>query len=199
MEGHLTMHDVSSEITVKAPLEQVYNQWTQFEEFPQFMESVKEVRQLDDRRLSWRAEVLGKELEWDALIDEQVPDQRIEWHATSGREQRGVVRFEAWDMGETKVQLEMHYDLDGPAETIANSVGLLRREIGNDLERFKKFIEARAAETGAWRGTIADPAALDERALAEERQRRPDDAPDAAAAPGGTPIVDERTGEPGPG
>ena len=73
------MERVEKIIEVNRPLSTVYNQWTQFEEFPFFMDGVKEVRQIDDTHLYWRAQVWGKEKEWEAEITEQEPDRRISW------------------------------------------------------------------------------------------------------------------------
>lgn len=190
-EMEVLMQIISEEAVVNAPLDQVYNQWTQFEEFPSFMKNVEEVRQLDDRRLFWRANLLGEDVEWEAVIDQQIPNERIEWHAVDGRANRGLVRFEPWEAGQTKVSVEMQYELDGLAENVANAVGLVGRDLKGDLERFKDFIENREHETGAWRGRIARTDQPDERAIAEERQREPG----PAAAPGGTPVLDERTGD----
>ena len=75
------MASIEKNIEVDVPVRTAYNQWTQFEEFPRFMEGVVEVRQLDDTHLHWKATVGGKELEWDAVITEQLPDQRIAWTA----------------------------------------------------------------------------------------------------------------------
>lgn len=184
------MHTVEREILVQAPVSKTYNQWTQFEEFPRFMEGVVEVRQLDDRHLYWRVDVMGHEAEWEAVIDEQEPDTRIEWHTTSGRNVRGAVRFEPWDMGVTKVLVEMEYDVDGFGEAVADALGVVERRVEGDLERFRDFVESVPQETGAWREDLAEQPPVDERRVAEERQR----APGASSAPGGGPIVED-TGE----
>src|SRR5919108_5038260 len=104
------MAKIEKSIEVNAPLRAVYNQWTQFEEFPEFMQGVKEVQQLDDTHLHWCAKVAGKEMEWDAEIFEQVPDQRISWRSTSGKENAGTVHFEQLAADRTKVFLSMTYD-----------------------------------------------------------------------------------------
>ncbi|MGE3858331.1 MAG: SRPBCC family protein [Dehalococcoidia bacterium] len=184
------MHSIERDTVVEAPIEQVYDQWTQFEEFPRFMEGVTEVRQLDDRHLHWRAQVLGSEREWDAEIDQQLADARIRWHSTSGKPINGAVFFERWDMDRTKLTLQMEYELDGAAETVADALGFIGRQVEGDLERFKDFIESRPAATGAWRGEIADEWQPDVRAEAEERQREPG----PGSAPGGNPAVDTPRG-----
>lgn len=151
------MTQVERQIVVEKPVRDVYNQWTQFEEFPRFMEGVKEVQQLDARRLHWRAEIAGREKEWEAEIREQVPDQRIIWHSTAGAETAGIVSFEPEGPDRTRVRLQMSYDTDGFLEGVGDALGLVSRRAEGDLERFKSFIEARPAATGAWRGEIENP------------------------------------------
>jgi uncharacterized membrane protein len=136
----------------------VYNQWTQFEQFPKFMEGVKEVRQLDDRRLFWRAEILGQEVEWEAEIYEQIPDQRIAWRSITGHPNRGAVYFTPVGTGKTRIMLTLEYEPLGAAERIANALGALSLRVEGDLRRFRKFIEERGVETGAWRGEINEGA-----------------------------------------
>ena len=147
---------IKTSIEVDCPLSQVYNQWTQFEEFPRFMDGVKEVRQLDDQRLHWRADIAGKEKEWTAKITEQIPDDRIAWTSESGEYTSGMVNFARLGMDRTKVALEISYDPQGFLENAGDAVGLVSRRIENDLEHFKEFIENRGHESGAWRGTIRE-------------------------------------------
>jgi uncharacterized membrane protein len=148
------MATIEQSIDVRAPLRAVYNQWTQFEEFPQFMEGVKEVRQLDDRRLHWRAVVGGKEVEWDAEITEQRPDERIAWTSRAGAWNAGVVTFHRIDDARTRVMLQVDYDPQGVVENVADALGVVQARIKGDLERFETFIERRGRETDAWRGEI---------------------------------------------
>ena len=148
------MESIEKTIEVDAPLSRVYNQWTQFEEFPQFMEGVKEVRQLDDKRLHWVAEIGGKRKEWDAEIFEQVPDQTIAWRSMSGAKNSGQVSFAPAGNNGTRVCLKLNYDPAGALESVADALGVVGRRVEGDLERFKKFIETRRQETGAWRGEI---------------------------------------------
>ena len=148
------MADVTKTIDVNVPVSTAYNQWTQFELFPQFMEGIEEVRQLDDKRLHWKAEIGGKTEEWDAEIDEQIPDQRIAWHSTSGASNAGVVTFHYVDPQTTRVALQMAYEPQGVVENVGDKLGVLSRRVEGDLERFKKFIEERGSETGEWRGEI---------------------------------------------
>ncbi len=148
------MSRAEHDIVVDAPLRAVYNQWTQFEEFPQFMDAVEEVRQLDDAHLMWRASIAGRQVEWEAEIKEQVPDERIIWSAVEGRVNAGLVSFESQGADQTKVHLEISYDPDGLQEHIGDALGFVSGNVRGDLERFKTFIEERGRETGGWRGTI---------------------------------------------
>ena len=148
------MARVEHEVEVNVPVRTAYNQWTQFEEFPRFMEGVKEVRQLDDKRLHWHAEVAGEDREWEAEIREQVPDEKVIWQSTSGAVNAGVVRFDPIDGEKTRVHLEMSYEPEGAMENLGDMLGVMSRRVKGDLERFKEFIEERGTETGAWRGEI---------------------------------------------
>ena len=148
------MATIEKSIEVEVPVRTAYNQWTQFEEFPKFMEGVKEVRQLDDKRLHWRAEVLGKDVEWIADITQQIPDQRITWRSTSGAKNAGSVSFEPLGPNRTRATLRIEYEPEGAAETAGSMLGLVSARVEGDLKRFKKFIEERGQETGQWRGEI---------------------------------------------
>jgi len=148
------MDHVEKCIEVDAPLSMVYNQWTQFEEFPKFMQGVEEVNQMGDKRLRWRAEIAGKVVEWDAEIFEQIPDQRVAWRSTSGPLNSGMVNFESLGPNRSKIWLKINYKPDGAVEKIGSVLGIVSQRVEGDLERFKEFIEARGAETGAWRGQI---------------------------------------------
>ncbi|NLX11664.1 MAG: SRPBCC family protein [Chloroflexi bacterium] len=148
------MASAEKSIDINLPVRTVYNQWTQFEQFPHFMEGVEEVRQLDDKRLQWRAEIMGREETWTAEIDEQIPDKRIAWHSLSGAHNAGVVTFHYLDEHTTRVMLQMEYEPEGPIEKAGDLLGFVSRRVEGDLKRFKEFIEERGAETGAWRGTI---------------------------------------------
>lgn len=150
---------IEKSIDVKVPVRTAYNQWTQFEDFPRFMEGVKEVRQTDDTHLLWIAEVLGKEQKWNAEISEQQPDQRIAWHSTSGAKNAGAVTFHYIDENTTRVMLQLEYEPEGLAENIGDWIGAVDRRVEGDLKRFKKFIEERQIETGGWRGTVDQPKA----------------------------------------
>jgi uncharacterized membrane protein len=152
------MERVEKYISVDCPLRTVYNQWTQFEEFPRFMEGVKRVTQLDDKRLHWEAEIGGKHKEWNARISEQIPDRLIAWESEAGENTSGVVAFQPDGLDGTRIHLELFYDPKGLVESAGDAVGVVSHRVESDLERFKQFIEERRGETGAWRGTIRDSA-----------------------------------------
>ena len=148
------MASIEQSIEVNVPVRTAYDQWTQFEEFPRFMEGVESVIQLDDKRLHWVASIAGKREEWDAEITEQTPDQRVAWTNTSGAKNAGVVTFHYLADTTTRVMLQLDYEPEGLVETVGDKLGFVSRRVEGDLERFKEFIEARGQETGAWRGEI---------------------------------------------
>src|SRR3954468_11084683 len=147
------MERIEKSVEVKAPVHAVYNQWTQFEEFPRFMAGVKEVKQLDDTHVHWHAEIWGKDKEWDAEIVEQVPDKRIAWRSTTpDAPNAGSVRFEALGPDPTRVNLTMEYDPQGAVENVGDAFGVFASRAKTTVEDFKSFIESSAGETGAWPG-----------------------------------------------
>jgi len=150
-----TPRTIDESIEVNVPVSAPYNQWTQFEDFPLFMEGVDHVQQLDDTRLHWVATVAGKKAEWDAKILEQHPDRQISWGSEDGKKTRGTVTFEPRDESKTLVRLSMSYQAEGPAEALGSAAGLDARRVRGDLERFKELIESRGVESGAWRGEVA--------------------------------------------
>lgn len=150
------MPTVKKSIEADVPVRVAYDQWTQFEEFPRFMEGVESVQQLDDQRLHWRAKVGGKAEEWDAEITEQVPDKIIAWRSTSGAPNSGIVRFVPLNEHKARIELEMHWEPQGVTERVGDVLGMDDARIQGDLGRFKKFIEQQRAPTGAWRGEIED-------------------------------------------
>jgi uncharacterized membrane protein len=146
---------IEESIEVNVPVKTAYNQWTQFEEFPQFMHSVKEVRQIDNTHLHWRANVAGQEKEWDVEITEQIPDERIAWRSTSGVRNGGVVSFHRISDNVTRIMLQMDYEPEGALENLGDAIGAVRIEARGNLQRFKDMLEMRGRETGAWRGSVA--------------------------------------------
>lgn len=146
-------------IEVEVPVRVAYDQWTQFEDFPRFMEGVLSVEQYDDRRLRWTADVgAGNTREWTAEITEQVPDRRIAWRSLEGARNSGVVTFHHLAPGRCRVMLQLEYEPEGLLENVGDALGVMSARVAGDLERFKGFIEERGRETGAWRGTIGKPA-----------------------------------------
>lgn len=148
------MSSIEESITVNVPVRTVYNQWTQFADFPNFMSGVEQVEQLDDTNLHWVAEIAGRRKEWDARITEQIPDERVAWTSTTGARNAGVVTFHRLGDNETKVMLQLDFEPEGAIENVGDKLGIPDRQVTGDLERFKKFIEARGQETGAWRGEV---------------------------------------------
>jgi uncharacterized membrane protein len=145
---------IEESIEVNVPVRTAYNQWTQFEDFPKFMENVLEIRQLDDRHLHWRAKVGAEIKEWDAEITEQIPDKRIAWRSTGGVPNAGVVTFHKIGENRTRVMLQMDYSPDGVVEKVGDSVGAVKLTTKGNLKKFKRLVEARGVETGAWRGQV---------------------------------------------
>ena len=149
------MSTIEKTVDVDVPVRTAYDQWTQFESFPEFMEGVESVEQLDDKRLHWKAEIGGVTREWDAEIVDQTPDERITWRATEGTRNDGTVSFASEDLeGATKVTMRLDYEPEGAVEKAGDLLNVVERRVEGDLERFKKFIESRGAETGAWRGEV---------------------------------------------
>ena len=145
---------VQDSIEVEVPIRTAYNQWTQFEEFPNFMKDVEEVRQIDDTHLYWRAIVAGKSVEWTSEITMQIPDRRISWRSTSGPPNSGAVMFDRVTDHRTRVTLRMSYRAPGIAEKVGDALGVVRAELSGNLHRFADFIQAQQIETGAWRSTV---------------------------------------------
>jgi uncharacterized membrane protein len=151
------MERIEKTVEVDRPIRTVYNQWTQFEEFPRFMDGVKAVKQLDDTHVHWHAEIWGKDKEWDAEITEQVPDERISWKSVSGdAPNAGTVRFKALGPERTLVRLVMAYEPQGASESIGDALGILSGSVQNSVDGFKKYIEEQGVEDGSWRGTVRD-------------------------------------------
>ncbi len=152
------MSRIEESITVDVPVRTAYNQWTQFEEFPQFMEGIDEIRQHDDTTLHWKASFGGKQHEWHAKITEQTPDQRVAWKSEDGKFNAGVVTFHRLDDNQTRIMVQMDWEPDGVLEQVGGALGLDSRRVRADLERFKQLIEERGEESGAWRGEVAQDA-----------------------------------------
>jgi uncharacterized membrane protein len=148
------MSTIEQSIELKVPVQTAYYQWTQFEEFPAFMEGVEEVRQMEERRLHWIAEFGGTRHEWDAEITEQLPDERVAWRNTDGKDNAGVVTFHKIDDERSRVMVQMDWVPEGIKEKLGDALGISDRRVTGDLERFKDLIESRGRESGAWRGDV---------------------------------------------
>jgi ribosome-associated toxin RatA of RatAB toxin-antitoxin module len=148
---------VEKTIMVNVPVSRAYNQWTQFEEFPQFMGGVQSVTQLSDDRLDWVAEIAGVRRQWEAKITEQVPDQKIAWAATEGATNAGAVMFDDVGGEQTTVTLVLDYEPEGMVEKVGDHLNIVERQAASDLERFKSFIEDEGYASGAWRGSVGSP------------------------------------------
>jgi uncharacterized membrane protein len=145
---------IEQSIEVNVPIRPAYNQWTQFEEFPRFMEGIERVEQRDDRHLHWVANFGGETHEWDAEVTEQKPEERVAWRNVDGKDNAGVVTFHKIDDGTTRVMVQMDWAPEGIKEKVGAALGADDRRVKGDLERFKEFIESRGSETGAWRGEV---------------------------------------------
>ena len=152
------MARIEEAIVVEVPVSTAYNQWTQFEEFPKFMEGIQSVQQLDDTHVQWIAEIRGESRQWTSEITEQQPDERIAWKTTDGEVKNdGVVTFEPVGEGQTRVNLEMDVEGESTVDNVAGDLlGIVKGQVHGDLERFKQLIESRNEETGAWRGEVQD-------------------------------------------
>jgi uncharacterized membrane protein len=151
------MSTVTKSVDVAVPVHTAYNQWTQFEEFPQFMDGVKEIRQISDDMTHWVVEIGGVHREFDARITEQHPDERVAWTSIDGPKHAGVVTFHRLDETHTRVTAQMDLDPEGIAETVADKAGLIDLKVKGDMNRFREFIEERGQSTGAWRDDIQRP------------------------------------------
>ncbi|WP_171172154.1 SRPBCC family protein [Streptomyces sp. I05A-00742] len=149
------MSQIEESIEVAVPVTTAYNQWTQFEDFPQFMEGVERIEQRTPTLTHWVTSTDGVRREFDAVITEQIPDERVAWTTVDGDvRQAGVVTFHRLDATRTKVMLQFAHTPEGVVDTVGDKLGFVRRQAKGDLRRFKTFIEARGLETGRWRGRV---------------------------------------------
>lgn len=148
------MARVEESIEVSVPVSTAYNQWTQFEEFPKFMDGVESVKQIDDTHLRWVAEIAGKRNEWEAEIVRQEPDRVVAWKSVDGKGTSGEVKFEPLGSDRTKIDVTISWEPEGLMETLGEKIGADTLGVKRDLANFKELIERRGAETGAWRGEV---------------------------------------------
>ncbi len=151
------MSNVTEYVDVDVPVRTAYNQWTQFEEFPRFMEGVEEIRQLDEKRLFWKTKIAGISREFEAEITEQHPDHRIAWKSTGGTQHAGVVTFHRLSDDTTRVTVQLDTEPEGIVEKAGDALGIVKRRVKGDLDRFKTLMEEQGTESGAWRGEIEQP------------------------------------------
>lgn len=149
------MATVNRTIDVEVPVSVAYNQWTQFESFPEFMKGVEAVEQIDETALHFSTNVGGVKRGFNAQILEQVPDSLVSWASVDGPRNAGTVSFEPLGADRTRVSVEIEWEPDGFAEKAGSMVGIDDMRVSADLDKFKKFIEERGYETGAWRGSVA--------------------------------------------
>jgi uncharacterized membrane protein len=152
------MPKIEDTIEVQVPVQQAYNQWTQFEDFPKFMEGIQSVQQLDDTHVQWVAEIRGESRQWTTEITEQRPDEKVAWKTIEGEVKNdGVVTFEPMGDAQTRVNVQMDVEADSTAENVAGDLlGVIKSQMRGDLERFKQLIENHDEETGAWRGEVRE-------------------------------------------
>ena len=148
------MSRIIESIEVDVPIRVAYDQWTQFESFPEFMEGVDRVVQLDDRTLEWTATIAGKTKHWRAEIIEQVPDRVVSWRSTDGAQNDGHVQFESVAPDRTGITVQLDVEPEGLVEKAGDALGIVERRVRGDLERFREFVEGRGEATGAWRGRV---------------------------------------------
>lgn len=151
------MTSVTKSVDVAVPITTAYNQWTQFESFPEFMGGVDSITQTDDTHTHWVTSVGGVKREFDTEITEQHPDERVAWKSTDGTTHAGVVTFHRLDDIQTRVTVQLDWEPEGVVEKIGAAVGVDDHQVKADLERFKSFIEGRGSEQGEWRGDVARP------------------------------------------
>jgi uncharacterized membrane protein len=151
------MATVTESVDVHVPVSTAYNQWTQFESFPRFMDGVDAVRQVDDRHTHWKTSLGGVAREFDAEITEQHPDERVAWKSTDGTTHAGVVTFHRLSDDTTRVTAQIDWQPEGLVEKAGAGLGVDDRHVRSDLRRFQEFIEQRGDEEGGWRGDVQRP------------------------------------------
>ena len=195
------MSATTHSIEVDAPLRAVYNQWTQLEEFPHFMEGIEQVRQEGEKRLFWKAKIGGKVKEWEAEITNQVPDERVAWESVDGSPNSGTVIFQSISPDRTKITATIEYEPEGLLEKTGDALGIPSGRVQADLEHFRSFIEDREGETGGWRGEIRDDTAYPSSRAESERgvHEQPQDRQRQIESEGGGQKIGAQQHHPGEG
>ena len=148
------MSTVKSDVDVNVPISVAYNQWTQFESFPQFLSGIDSIEQIDDTHLHWNVSIAGVKREFDAVVTEQIPDERIAWNSTEGEDHAGVVTFHRLADDQTRISMQLDWKPQGVVEKVGSLLQVDDIQIDHDLRKFKDLIESNGFETGAWRGTV---------------------------------------------
>ncbi|WP_130796568.1 SRPBCC family protein [Streptomyces otsuchiensis] len=149
------MSNIEESVEIDVPVSTAYNQFTQFEEFPRFMDGVERVEQLSSTLTRWTARVAGVDRQFDAEITEQIPDERVAWSAVAGDiRQAGVATFHRLSDNRSKVMLQLVHVPQGATEILGDKLGFVRRRVIGDLAQFRVYIEKRGRESGGWRGTV---------------------------------------------
>jgi uncharacterized membrane protein len=189
------MSSITESIDVQSTVHTTYNQWTQFESFPEFMAGVEEVRQVSDTKTHWVTKIAGVTREFDATITEQLPDERVSWRSDSGPTHAGVITFHRLDDAHTRVTAQMDLDPEGFVENVADKLGVLNAQVKSDLKKFKEFIESRGGrETGAWRGSVDRPGSAPQES-AQPSTAQPSTAQPGTAEPGSFPTGGAQPGD----
>jgi uncharacterized membrane protein len=169
----VALSEYTHTLEVDRPVREVYDQWTQMETFPHFLEGVEEVQQITDTRMHWRVSIGGVDREFDAVITDQVPDERIAWTSVDGPDQAGSVVFRPTGPGRTEVSLTMSFEPEGLVENVGDALGIVERRVEGDLQRFKDFMESSEGPTGAWRGEVQGGVEVPTGRTAQDRRDPP--------------------------
>jgi uncharacterized membrane protein len=159
---------VQEYVDVGVDLQTAYDQFTQFEDWPEFMHRVERIEQRDDSTLMWHENVWGVRRSWEAEITDQTPCERIAWRSNGGPQTIGVVTFHRLSDRLTRIYITMDFQPKGLFEKAASGMRISRRALRSDLMRFKAFVELKDEATGAWRGRIEDGEVVDEQDEGED-------------------------------
>jgi uncharacterized membrane protein len=198
------MAEHTATVTVNAPVHDVYELYSHFNDYPKFMTFVKEVTYLDDSHSHWVVDVVGKH-EWDAVNDGWIPDRQIGWHSVDGLSNSGQVRFDP--LPDDRTQLTVHVSYEPPAGALGQlsealgAGGQFERRLRHDLEHFAAMVEA--APSGALDPTSssylfhAGSAAASGTTTQAQNETMGMYADDAAPVPSTTSVADDELKEPG--
>jgi len=148
------MAQIIETVDVDVPVTTAYDQWTQFETFPQFLSYVKEITQQDATHNHWTVNIGGVQREFDTVVTEQLPDERVAWTTVEGKDHAGVVTFHKLGPSKSRVTVQLDWEAESLVEKVGAALNIDDHAIKKDLKQFKEFIESRPSETGAWRGDV---------------------------------------------